>query len=306
MTRHFVTLTDLGTDGLLSLLERSAELKRLRGQSGHPRPLAGKSVGILLEKSSTRTRISFEVGIHELGGLPVTLKATDIQLGRGESIEDSARMFSRFLHGVVFRTSGHERVETLAASSSVPVINGLSDLHHPCQILADLLTMREALGKLEGTRVAWVGDGNNVAHSWIEAASMIGFELVLACPEGYDPDASILAAARKRGRGAVQVVRDADVACRGADVITTDVWVSMGQEGEAGDRNQVFDPYRVDGRRLGLAAKHGIFLHCLPAHRGEEVTAEVIDGPRSRVWDEAENRLHTQKALLERLVAEVG
>lgn len=302
MTNHFLTLDDLGSEGLATLLDRSAELKRLRGKREHPRPLADKSVGILLEKSSTRTRISFEVGVHELGGLPITLKSTDIQLGRGESIEDSARMFSRFLHAVVFRTFGHERVENLARASSVPVINGLSDLHHPCQILADLLTVKESLGRIEGMRVAWVGDGNNVAHSWIEAATLLGFELVLACPEGYDPSPEVLAAGKGRGRGSVQVVRSADEACRGADVVTTDVWVSMGQEGEASDRNKVFEDYTVDERRMQLAAAKGIFLHCLPAHRGEEVTAEVIDGPRSRVWDEAENRLHTQKALLETLI----
>ncbi len=303
MTQHFLTLDDLGAEGLSALLDRSAELKRLRGKSEHPRPLAGKSVGILLEKSSTRTRISFEVGVFELGGLPITLKASDIQLGRGESIEDSARMFSRFLHAVVFRTFGHGRVEDLARASNVPVINGLSDLHHPCQILADLLTVRESLGTVQGIRVAWVGDGNNVAHSWIEAATLLGFELVLACPEGYDPSPEVLSAGRRRGRGKVEVVRDADAACRGADVVTTDVWVSMGQEGEATDRNRVFEPYAVDARRMQLAAPRGIFLHCLPAHRGEEVSAEVIDGPRSRVWDEAENRLHTQKALLERLIS---
>lgn len=301
MTRHFLTLHDLGAEGLRALLDRSAQLKALRGRPEHPRPLAGKSVGILLEKSSTRTRISFEVGVYELGGLPLTLKAGDIQLGRGESIEDSARMFSRFLHAVVYRTFGHDRVEKLAQHSTVPVINGLSDQHHPCQILADLLTVREALGSLEGIRVGWVGDGNNVAHSWIEAASLLGFELVLACPEGYDPDPDVLARGQ-RGKGTVRVVRDADDACRGADVVTTDVWVSMGQEEEVQTRNSVFEPYQVDARRMDLAKPQGIFLHCLPAHRGEEVTAEVIDGPRSRVWDEAENRLHTQKALLELLV----
>lgn len=302
MTRHFLTLEDLGRDGLLALLDRSAELKRLRGTAAHPRPLAGKSIGILLEKSSTRTRISFEVGIYELGGMPLTLKASDIQLGRGESIEDSARMFSRFLHGVVYRTFGHERVELLAQHSSIPVINGLSDLHHPLQILADLLTVREALGRVSELKVAWVGDGNNVAHSWIEAASLLGFELSLACPEGYEPNPDILKRATERGRGQIRVVRDADEACRGAHVVTTDVWVSMGQEGEASTRNKTFEAYTVDQSRMQLAAKEGIFLHCLPAHRGEEVAAEVIDGPSSRVWDEAENRLHTQKALLELLV----
>jgi ornithine carbamoyltransferase len=305
MTRHFLTLEDLGRDGLLAVLDRSAALKRLRGTAAHPRPLAGKSVGILLEKSSTRTRISFEVGVFELGGLPITLKPGDIQLGRGESIEDSARMFSRFLHAVVYRTFGHDRVELLAANSSVPVINGLSDAHHPLQILADLLTAQERLNgvSLSDLKVAWVGDGNNMAHSWIEAASLLGFELRLACPEGYQPSASVLARAKARGCGSVHVHSDADQACRGADVVTTDVWVSMGQEGEASARNQVFEPFTVDARRMGLAARHAIFLHCLPAHRGEEVSAEVMDGPQSCVWDEAENRLHTQKALLELLVS---
>lgn len=303
MTRHFLTLDDLGRDGLLRLIERSAELKRQRGLPQHPRPLAGKSIGILLEKSSTRTRISFEVGVYELGGLPLTLKASDIQLGRGETIEDSARMFSRFLHAVVYRTFGHERLERLAQHSSIPVINGLSDLHHPCQILADLLTVREQLGQLSELKVAWIGDGNNVAHSWIEAASLLGFELWLACPEGYEPNPAVLAQAERRGRGRVHVLRDADDAARGAHVVTTDVWVSMGQEGEASTRNQTFEPYCVDARRMALAAPNGIFLHCLPAHRGEEVASEVIDGPRSCVWDEAENRLHTQKALLEWLLS---
>jgi ornithine carbamoyltransferase len=303
MTRHFLSLYDLGRDGLLSLLARSAELKRLRGTAQHPRPLAGKSVAILLEKSSTRTRISFEVGIHELGGMPLTLKSSDIQLGRGESIEDSARMFSRFLHAVVFRTFGHDRVELLAAHSTIPIVNGLSDLHHPCQILADLLTVQEQLGRVSELKVAWIGDGNNVAHSWIEAASLLGFEIWLACPRGYEPNAEVLARAKSTGRGRIELCEDADEACRGAHVITTDVWVSMGQEGEAGARNQTFAPFTIDARRLALGAPEAIFLHCLPAHRGEEVSAEVIDGPRSRVWDEAENRLHTQKALLELLLA---
>ncbi|HEX6244042.1 MAG TPA: ornithine carbamoyltransferase, partial [Polyangiales bacterium] len=263
MTRHFLTLEDLGRDGLLAVLERSAELKRLRGTAAHPRPLAGKSVGILLEKSSTRTRISFEVGVYELGGLPITLKSGDIQLGRGESIEDSARMFSRFLHAVVYRTFGHDRVEVLAAHSTVPVINGLSDLHHPLQILADLQTARERLGRVQDLVVAWVGDGNNVAHSWIEAATLLGFELRLACPEGYDPNPAVVARARARGVGSIQLLRDADAACRGADVVTTDVWVSMGQEGEANTRNQVFEAFTVDAHRISLAARHAIFLHCL-------------------------------------------
>jgi ornithine carbamoyltransferase len=301
MTPHFLSLGDLDREGLLAVLARSVELKRLRGSSEHPAPLKGKSIGILLEKSSTRTRISFEVGIHELGGHAVTLLSKEIQLGRGESLEDSGRMFSRYLHGIVYRTHGHERAETLAAHSTIPVINGLSDLHHPCQILADLLTVQECLGTLDGIKVAWVGDGNNVAHSWIEAAGMLGFALRIACPKGYEPDPEILARARQIGAG-VEVTADADEACRDVDVITTDVWVSMGQEDETQKRRRIFGSYIVDERRMSLAASTAIFLHCLPAHRGEEVAAAVIDGPQSRVWDEAENRLHTQKALLDRLV----
>jgi ornithine carbamoyltransferase len=303
VTRHFLTLRDLGRDELLGLLERAAELKRLRGQPAHPKPLAGKSVGILLEKSSTRTRISFEVGVHELGGMPITLKSGDIQLGRGETLEDSSRMFSRFLHAVVFRTTTHDRVQRLAQHSSVPVINGLCDLHHPCQILADLQTVRETLGHLEGLQVAWVGDGNNVAHSWIEAASVLGFELLLACPKGYEPNPAILAAGQQSARGQVRLVPTVEEACRNANVVTTDVWVSMGQEGEQSARTQVFTDYTVTADRMRMAASNAIFLHCLPAHRGEEVAAEVIDGPWSKVWDEAENRLHSQKALLELLLA---
>jgi ornithine carbamoyltransferase len=302
VTRHFLTLSDLGREGLLALIERSAELKRLRGTPEHPQPLAQKSIGILLEKSSTRTRISFEVGIHELGGKAITLLSKEIQIGRGESLEDSARMFSRYLHGIVYRTHGHERVETLATHATIPVINGLSDMHHPCQILADLLTMREHIGRLHDLKVAWVGDGNNVSHSWIEAAGLLGFELALACPQGYEPSADLVIAARARG-ATISVMRDADEACQGAHVITTDVWVSMGQEDETQKRRRVFGPYIVDAQRMARAAADGIFLHCLPAHRGEEVSADVIDGPRSRVWDEAENRLHTQKALLESLLS---
>jgi ornithine carbamoyltransferase len=303
--RHFLTLRDLSHDELVQLIARASELKRLRGQPAHPKPLAGKSVGILLEKSSTRTRISFEVGVYELGGLPITLKPGDIQLGRGETLEDSGRMFSRFLHAVVFRTSTHDRLVRLAQYSSVPVINGLCDLHHPTQLLADLQTVQENLGHIEGVRVVWVGDGNNMAHSWIEAASVLGFDLTVVCPEGYEPNAAIVQAAQQSARGTVRVLtgsRAIDDACRDADVITTDVWVSMGQEGESGERNAVFSDFTVTAARMKLAKAHAVFLHCLPAHRGEEVAADVIDGPRSRVWDEAENRLHSQKALLEFLL----
>jgi ornithine carbamoyltransferase len=226
-----------------------------------------------------------------------------MQIGRGEPIADTARVFSGFVHALVWRTFAHARLEEFAAHAAIPVINALTDDHHPCQLLADLQTARAALGRLEGIRVAWVGDGNNVAHSWIEAAALVGFELVLACPEGYEPSAAVVAAARATGRGAVRVVRDPREACEGADVVTTDVWASMGQEEEAAARRAAFAGYCVDARCMAAAAPGAIFLHCLPAHRGEEVAAEVIDGPASRVWQEAENRLHAQKALLELLLA---
>ncbi|MFC1464385.1 MAG: ornithine carbamoyltransferase [Candidatus Brachytrichaceae bacterium NZ_4S206] len=300
--RHFLTLLDLSRDELTAVLARGAELRRLRGTSEHPRPLAGKSVVVLLEKASTRTRLSFEVGIAELGGHPLTLISKDTQLGRGEPLSDTARMLSGYAHAVVYRTFGHDRVQTLAANASIPVINGLSDDYHPCQLLADLMTVRTHTGgRLEGVRVAWIGDGNNMAHSWLLAAAQTGLSLRLACPEGYDPKPSIVARARELGAD-VEVVRDPAVAAEGADVVTTDVWASMGQEAENEVRARAFARYQVDGALMRRAAKDAIFLHCLPAHRGEEVAAEVIDGPASRVWEEAENRLHAQKALLELLV----
>lgn len=302
--RHFLTLRDLSSAELVALLDRAEELKRLRSTPEHPRPLAGKSVAVLLEKASTRTRISFEVGITELGGHALVLHGRDLQLGRGEALADTARVLSGYLHALVWRTFGHDRLETLAEHSTLSVVNALSDEHHPCQLLADLMTMRETLGPhLLGRRVAWIGDGNNMAHSWIEAASMLGLELVLACPSGYEPKPAIVEAARATGRGSVRIVRDVAEACARADVVTTDVWASMGQEGEADARRRAFEGYLVDDAAMRCAAAGAIFLHCLPAHRGEEVAASVIDGPQSRVWQEAENRLHSQKALLELLLA---
>lgn len=304
MTRHFRTLLDLGRDELVSVLDRAVELRRLRGTDAHPRPLAGKSVAVIFDKASTRTRISFEVGIHELGAHPLVIIAKDTQMGRGEPLEDTARMLSRYCHAAVFRTYGQERVDGLAAVSTIPVVNALTDQHHPCQILADVMTVRDAFGpSLEGVTIAWIGDGNNMANSWIHAAGLLGFTLRLACPAGYDPLPEALAEARALGRGRVEVVRSPADAVRGAQVVTTDVWASMGQETEAQARATAFAGFLVDDALMALAAPDAIFLHCLPAHRGEEVAASVIDGPRSRVWDEAENRLHTQKALLEFLLA---
>jgi ornithine carbamoyltransferase len=302
LTRHFLTVSDLSGDELLTVLDRAEELKTLRGKPEHPQPLRGKSVAVVFEKASTRTRLSFEVGIHELGALPVTLISKDTQLGRGEPIEDTARMLSRYVHGVVYRTFGHDRLEALARYATIPVVNGLSDRFHPVQLLADLMTIRESFGKsLQGLRVAWVGDGNNMAHSWIESAAVARFELVLACPRGYRPDDQVLAGARQRG-ASVHLVDRPEEALDGAAVVTTDVWASMGQEDEAGARRRAFSTFIVDDAAMKRASANAIFLHCLPAHRGEEVSASVIDGQQSRVWDEAENRLHTQKALLEWLI----
>jgi ornithine carbamoyltransferase len=304
MTRHFRTLLDLSSNELLAVLDRAAEYKRLRGQPTHPKPLAGKSVAVIFDKASTRTRISFEVGIFELGGHPLIIASNSTQMGRGEPIEDTARMLSRYCHAAVWRTFGHDRVEALAAHATIPVVNALTDLHHPCQILADLQTVREATaGRLYDVKVAWIGDGNNVANSWIHAAGLLGMHLTLACREGYEPSSRVLEEARALGRGSIRVVRDPVEAVEGADVVTTDVWASMGQESEAAARAKAFRDYLVDEALMARAAKTAIFLHCLPAHRGEEVSAGVIDGPQSRVWDEAENRLHAQKALLEALVA---
>lgn len=305
MPKHFLTLMDLGGDGITEVIARARELKALRGKPEHPRPLTGKSVAIVLEKSSTRTRISFEVGIAELGGQPIILNSRDVQLGRGEPIGDTAKVLSRYVHAIVYRTFGHDRVELLRDNSSVPVINALSDDFHPCQLLADLMTICEHRAEgLRGLKVAWVGDGNNMSHSWILAAASLGFELVLACPEGYRPSSRVLELSATTGRGAIRVVADSTEAVRDAHVVTTDVWASMGQEEQAAARVEAFAGYCVDAKLMALANPGAIFLHCLPAHRGEEVSAEVIDGAASVVWDEAENRLHAQKALLERLLSE--
>jgi len=302
MTRHFLTVSDLSREELFGVLDRAAELKALRGTADHPQSLQGKSIAIVFEKASTRTRLSFEVGIGELGAQPVTLISKDTQLGRGEPIEDTARMLSRYVHGAVYRTFGHDRLVALAKHATIPVVNGLSDKFHPVQLLADMMTIRQSFGpSLDGIRVAWVGDGNNMAHSWIVSSAVAGFELVCACPEGYQPDPQILSDARSKG-AKVEVVERPEEALDGATVVTTDVWASMGQEAETAERERAFAGFIVDDAAMKRAAGDAIFLHCLPAHRGEEVSAAVIDGPQSRVWDEAENRLHTQKALLESLL----
>ncbi|HXE57146.1 MAG TPA: ornithine carbamoyltransferase [Gemmatimonadales bacterium] len=291
--RDFLTIADWSRDELLALLDLAARMKRGEYRE---KPLAGKTLGMIFAKSSTRTRVSFEVGAYQLGGHALFLSARDIQLGRGEPIRDTARVLSRYLDLIMIRTFAQADVEELARFASVPVINGLTDLHHPCQVLADLLTIREALGGWEGRVVAWIGDGNNMANSWIDAAGTLGFELRLACPEGYEPDRDVFE--RNRRKTKLLLTHDPAEAAAGAHVVSTDVWASMGQEGEAEVRARAFKGYIVDPALMARADRDAIFLHCLPAHRGEEVAEEVIEGPRSRVWDQAENRLHAQKALL--------
>jgi ornithine carbamoyltransferase len=299
--RDFLRVYDLTTDEITSLLNRARELKS--GKDSTKCPLIGKSVGLIFEKSSTRTRVSFEVGIYQLGGQAISLNSSEIQIGRGETIADTARVLSRYLHAVVMRTFGHERIMEFAANAAVPVINGLSDQHHPCQILADLMTIEEKKEGFRGIRVAYVGDGNNVTNSLIEAASRLDFELCIACPEGLEPSYEILDAARANGKGGnVILLRNPKEAAGKADVIYTDVWVSMGQEAQSEEKKRKLRGYQVNPSLLSCAKKDVVVLHCLPAHRGEEITDEVIDGPNSAVLDQAENRLHAQKALLEFLI----
>jgi ornithine carbamoyltransferase len=276
----------------------------MRAGAYNDKPLAGKSLAMIFMKSSTRTRVSFEAGTWQLGGHALFLSPNDIQIGRGEPIADTARVLSRYVDGIMIRTFSHAQVEELAKFATVPVINGLTDLLHPCQVLADVLTVQQNFGTIEGKRVAWIGDGNNMANSWINAAYRLGFDLTLACPEGYDPDASILKRAQSTAK--VRVVRDPSEAADGADVVNTDVWASMGQESEQAVREKAFAGFIVDQKLMSRAKPSAIFLHCLPAHRGEEVAPEVIDGPQSRVWDEAENRLHIQKAIMANLMGGVS
>jgi ornithine carbamoyltransferase len=291
--RDFLQIADFS----VAELERFFSLAELmRAGKYKKKPLAGKSLAMIFMKSSTRTRVSFEVGAWQLGGHALFLSPRDVQLGRGEPIADTARVLSRYVDGIMIRTFAHSEIEELARYADVPIINGLTDLVHPCQVLADVLTIKQHQGGYKGKRVAWIGDGNNMANSWLNAAYVLGFELTLACPEGYDPDPMIFQRAASKAK--VRIVRDPAEAAAKADVVTTDVWASMGQEEEQAVREKAFKGFKVDEAIMKRAAEGAIFLHCLPAHRGEEVTAEVIDGPQSRVWDEAENRLHIQKAIM--------
>ena len=298
-TRHFLTMLDLSPDELGGIIERAIELKAMHRAGALHEPLKNRVLAMVFEKSSTRTRMSFEAGMAQLGGQAIFLSPRDTQLGRGEPIEDSARVLSRMADVIMIRTFEHEKIERFAEYSQVPVINALTDMYHPCQLLADVQTYVEHRGDIRGRTVAWIGDGNNMCHSYINAARRFGFHLSIAAPEGYLPDADILAAAGAHASLASEPYAAVD----GADLVLTDVWASMGQEEEQAAREQAFADYQVDTELMAAAAPDALFMHCLPAHRGEEVAADVIDGPQSVVWDEAENRLHAQKALLEFLLA---
>lgn len=298
--RHFLSLMDCTPAELAGLLKRGIELKSLHRQGVVYEPLKNRVLGMIFEKASTRTRVSFEAGMIQLGGQAIFLSPRDTQLGRGEPIEDSARVLSRMCDAVMIRTFAHSTLDTFAAHSQVPVINGLSDDLHPCQLLADMQTFLEHRGNIKDKVVAWIGDGNNMCNSYIQAATQFDFQLRIACPEGYEPDQAFLDAAGDR----VTVLRDPQEAVAGAHLVNTDVWASMGQEEEAQQRLQIFAPYQVTPALLDQADESVIFMHCLPAHRGEEVSAALMDDPRSVVWDQAENRLHAQKALVEFLLIE--
>ena len=296
--RHLLTLLDLDPSEARALLARAIELKAMLRTGADYRPLRHRTLAMIFEKASTRTRVSFETGMVQFGGHALFLSPRDTQLGRGEPIEDNARVLSRMVDAVMIRTFKHETLERFAAHSLVPVINGLSDLAHPCQLLADMQTYREHRGDIRGRRVAWIGDGNNVCNSYINAARVFDFHLAISCPEGFEPNPSVLSAAG----GRCEVLRDPREAAAGADLVATDVWASMGQEEEQRLREAAFAGYQVSETIMAAASPEALFMHCLPAHRGEEVSAAVIDGPQSVVWDEAENRLHAQKALLEMLL----
>lgn len=301
--KNLLSILDLETADLRSILSQTRRFKDLRGTPAHPAPLAGRSCAMVFSKSSTRTRVSFEVGIRELGGYPIFLSTSELQLGRGESEEDTARVLSRYVHGIVVRTHAHAGLESFAAHATVPVINGLSDLFHPCQVVADLYTLEERLGTLDGLRLAWVGDGGcNVAHSWILAATRLPIELRIASPAGYEPSPAVLALAKE---ARLTLCSDPREAVRGVHAVYTDVWVSMGFEAERERRLTALRPYRVDAALLAAAGPQALAMHCLPAHPGEEITRDVLESGRSIVWDQAENRLHAQKAIMQHLFAPV-
>jgi ornithine carbamoyltransferase len=302
LKKDFLSVYDLTRKDFDRIFSHAATLKAMLKDGIIYQPLAGKTLGMIFDKSSTRTRLSFEAGMYQLGGLAIYLNSRDTQLGRGETIADTARIISRYLDAVMIRTFAQESVEEFARHATIPIINGLTDLMHPCQIVSDLFTIVEKIGTYEGLKIAYVGDGNNMANSWIDAAAKLPFKLTLACPKGYDPDARILERGRKKAPRGVSLFRDPAQAVKNADVVYTDVWASMGQEAEQEARAKIFEGYQVNRKLMQHAKDDAIVMHCLPAHRGEEISAEVLDGPRSVVWDEAENRLHVQKAILEILM----
>ncbi|ABK14760.1 ornithine carbamoyltransferase [Methanothrix thermoacetophila] len=304
--RSLISIADLSPEEIVALLDRAEDLKAERSGRGgcafgDRLPLAGKSVAMIFEKPSTRTRVSLEVAATELGGHPLYLSANELQLGRGETIGDTARVLSRYVHGITARVFSHRTVEELAAHSSVPVINALSDQEHPLQILADMMTIREHFGYLEGLRIAWIGDGNNVCNSLILASAMLNMRMIVASPRGYEPKGQILERARELG-GVPEITAEPSEAAHDADVLVTDTWISMGDEAEEAERLRSFSGYQINQRILEIAGRDAIVMHCLPAHRGQEITDEVMDGPQSVVLEEAENRLHTSKAVLEWMV----
>jgi len=302
--KHLLTISDFTKVEIDAIFEKTSLLKQRYNNGIQHNPLIGKTIALIFDKASTRTRVSFEVAMYQLGGNAIFISHRDSQIGRGESIKDTARVLSRYTDGVVIRTFSHEIVEEFAKYSTVPIINGLTDLHHPCQVLTDVFTIIEKKGSYRGLKVAWIGDGNNMANSWIEAASRLGFDLTLACPEGYWPDKNILDRARKEAKSKIEIVKEPKEAAKGADVLNTDVWASMGQEEEEEKRKKAFKGYQISKDILKLAKKDAIVMHCLPAHREEEITDDVIEGANSVVFDQAENRLHVQKVILEMLLIE--
>jgi ornithine carbamoyltransferase len=302
MKKDLLSIYELETADFDRIWKKAARLKKLLKEGKEHASLKGKTLGMIFDKSSTRTRISFEVGMYQLGGIALFLNSRDTQIGRGEIISDTARMMSRYLNGIMIRTFTQKSVEDFANHASIPVINGLTDLLHPCQILSDLFTIKEKKGSYDKLKITYIGDGNNVANTWIEAAARLPIELALACPTGYDPDTQIMVRGKKEAKEGITLYRDPLEAAKNADILYTDVWTSMGQESEQRERKKIFRNYQINKRLLNEAKKDAIVMHCLPAHRGEEISADVIDGPHSVVIDQAENRLHVQKAILEILL----
>lgn len=300
MKRDFLRVKDLSSEEIFQIIKRAIDLKS--GKDSFKCPLIGRSIGLIFEKASTRTRVSFEVGIYQLGANSIYMNPNEIQIGRGETIHDTAKVLSRYLDAIIIRTFEHEKVVEFSKYASVPVINALTDMHHPCQALSDLMTIFEKKNGFEGVKIAYVGDGNNVAHSLIEGSAISGMKMTVATPEGYEPDHEVLNEARLIAKNEIILMRDPFEAVKDADVVYTDVWVSMGQEKYSETKKERFRDYQLNNKLLSYAKKDAIVLHCMPAHRGEEITDDVIDGPQSVIFDQAENRLHSQKALLEFLL----